>query len=99
MQKRYVCSSSKSAFKELAFVINDVHFEDKGASLLTGGATGGNSLHGMLILNKGGMIHQIRVDEEFNTGGGYTIIQDWEDRMIKAVLLDIDKALIAIGAK
>jgi len=99
MRERYVHTDSTPAFEKMAFVINDVSFEDKGASFVSGGAAGGNSLHGILTLTRGGVSQEIRIDKEFNTGGGYTIMQDWEDRMIKAVLVDIDKAIISSQTK
>jgi len=96
MKDRYVHSGSEITFDKVEFLIDQVHFDHKGASFATGGASGGNWVQGHLIITVDGETTEIPVEERFNTGGGYTVFQDWEARMIIALIKIFDYEFLDI---
>jgi len=94
MRERYVVSKDEAIRQSIDLEIEEIHFDHKGASFATGGASGGNWFYGRLRFeNREGTEINERFGHRFNTGGGYTIFQNWEDRMIKAILVEIDRIL------
>lgn len=94
---RYVGSEEAATYSQIEVIIDEVHFIHKGASFATGGASGGNWIKGKFLLHQGDSSQEFTIYKSFNTGGGYTIFQDWEKMMIESVLSQIDDVLINLN--
>ena len=66
MTTRYLSSASEITFDKIAFYIDEVHFDHKGASFGTGGLSGGNWVKSRLLITVNDNTTEKYIEERFN---------------------------------